>query len=151
MKKIMKTVKYAILPAILLCLFLTGCGGIKAKDREEILSCLTRKGYIGKEDVLEYEEKCMNSELLAYVKYYDYIYCDENEKLYNIRIYPSHSEEKEEYDIEIYYDIEVEEVITKSGDSEYVHINMSDYANKQELTVERKNWFIFSWLAVTED
>lgn len=150
MKKIMKTVKYVILPAILLCLFFTGCG-IKGETREEIIRCLTRNGYIGKEDSREYERRGMGDGLFPQIIYYDYIYSDEEGEMYNVRIYPSDSEEEEKYDIEIFYDVEIEESVVKSGDNEYTHIAMSDYASERELEIERRSWLIFNWLAVVED
>lgn len=152
MKKLFKKIKGAVLPAMLLCLLLTGCGSIKYETREEILNCLVKKGYIGKEDSLEYNKTGMDEGgLFPVVRYYDYMYCNESGELYNIRIYPSHDEDEEEYDVEIFYDIEIEENIVKSGDSEYTDVIMSDYAYGQKLQVERRSLFIFKWLAVTED
>lgn len=150
MKKIMKAVKYAILPAILLCLILTGCG-IKGETREEIIKCLIRNGYIGKEDSREYERREMEDGLFPRIIYYDYIYSDEDGEMYNVRIYPSDSEEEEKYDIEIFYDVEIEESVAEYDGNEYTHVAMSDYASERELEIERRSWFIFNWLAVVED
>lgn len=150
MKKIMKAVKYAILPAILLCLILTGCG-IKGETREEIIKCLIRNGYIGKENSREYERREMEDGLFPRIIYYDYIYSDEDGEMYNVRIYPSDSEEEEKYDIEIFYDVEIEESVAEYDGNEYTHVAMSDYAFERELEIERKSWLIFNWLAVVED
>lgn len=153
MEKKMRALKGVILSALLVCflLTLTGCGGIKSGTREDILSCLGRKGYIGRGDSREYTEKGMGTGPVPYVMYYDYIYSDKYGELYNIRIYPSHSDEQEEYDIEIFYDIEIEESVVESGGREYTHVAMSDYVYEQELQVERRNWFIFKWYVVAED
>lgn len=150
MKKIMKAVKYAILPATLLCLILTGCG-IKGETREEIIKCLIRNGYIGKEDSREYERREMEDGLFPRIIYYDYIYSDEDGEMYNVRIYPSDSEEEEKYDIEIFYDVEIEESVAEYDGNEYTHVAMADYASERELEIERRSWFIFNWLAVVED
>lgn len=147
-----KMMKRVVLLGMLCSLFLTGCmGGIEKETRNDILKCLTREGYIGKEDSLEYDETVMwDSGALPRVNYYDYIYKDDDGKLYNVRI-DSNSPEDEPWGIEIFYDVEIEEYVEKNDSGEYSHVTMTDYEYAQELKVERRSWFIFSWLAVVED
>lgn len=147
-----KMMKRMALLGMLCSLFLTGCmGGIKEETRNNILKCLTREGYIGKGDSLEYDETIMrDSGALPHVNYYDYIYADDDGKLYNVRI-DSNTSEDEPYDVKIFYDVEIEEYVEKNDSGEYAHVTMTDHAYERELKVERRSWFIFSWLAVTED
>lgn len=147
-----KMMKRMALLGMLCSLFLTGCmGGIKEETRNDILKCLTREGYVGKGDSLEYDETIMrDSGALPCVNYYDYIYADDDGKLYNVRI-DSNISEDEPYDVKIFYDVEIEEYVEKNDSGEYAHVTMTDHAYERELKVERRNWFIFSWLAVLED
>lgn len=147
-----KMMKCMALLGMLCSLFLTGCmGGIKEETRNNILKCLTREGYIGKGDSLEYDETIMWDGPLPDVNYYDYIYSDENGQLYNVRI-DSNSPEDAPWGIKVFYDVEIEEYVNKyDEDLEMVHVTMTDYAYERELKVERRSWFIFSWLAVMED
>lgn len=144
----MKIKRGVILPIMLFCFLLTGCGGIKDETRQEILRCLVKEDYIAREDSLECTGRAMGTGPLPVVMYYDYMYCDGNGELYNVRIYPSHSQEQEKYGIEIFYDIETEESVVESGGREYMYTVMSDYTDMQELRVERRNWFIFKWYVV---
>lgn len=145
-----KMMKRMALLGMLCSLFLTGCmGGIDEGTRNDILKCLTREGYIGKEDSLEYDETIMwDSGALPDVNYYDYIYMDDDGKLYNVRI-DSNSPEGNPWGIKVFYDVKIEEYVNKyDEDLETIHVTMTDYAYKRELKVERRSWFIFSWLAV---
>lgn len=147
-----KMMKRMALLGVLCSLFLTGCmGGIETETRNDILKCLTREGYIGKKDSLEYDETIMwNNGAFPHVNYYDYIYSDEDGELYNVRI-DSNTSEDEPYSIKIFYDVEIEEYVEKNDSGEYPHVTMTDYVYEEELKVERRSWFIFSWLAVMED
>ena len=146
-----KMMKRMALLGMLCSLFLTGCmGGIKEETRNNILKCLTREGYIGKGDSLEYDETIMWDGPLPDVNYYDYIYSDENGQLYNVRI-DSNSPEDAPWGFKLFYDVEIEEYVEKNDSGEYAHVTMTDYAYERELKVERRSWFIFSWLAVLED
>lgn len=81
---------------------MTGC--VSSETRDEIIECLKDDGYIGESDTFEYGFTEV-SDLLPMYESYNYIYSNDKEEKYNIKIDADSDEGV--YTVDILYGVEI--------------------------------------------
>ena len=140
----MKRVFLLFIPAVLLVM--TGC--VSSETRDEIIECLKDDGYIGESDTFEYSLTDV-SDLLPMYESYNYIYSNDNEEKYNIKIDADSDEGV--YTGDILYGVEICETQYVIDGEEKTNYNVTDYDSKDILTVTEKSFLFFKWLDVSEN
>ena len=140
----MKRVFLLFIPAVLLVM--TGC--VSSETRDEIIECLKDDGYIGESDTFEYSLTDV-SDLLPMYEAYNYIYSNDNEEKYNIKIDADSDEGV--YTVDILYGVEICETQYVIDGEEKTNYNVTDYDSKDILTVTEKSFLFFKWLDVSEN
>ena len=140
----MKRVFLLFIPAVLLVM--TGC--VSSETRDEIIECLKDDGYIGESDNFEYSLTDV-SDLLPMYESYNYIYSNDNEEKYNIKIDADSDEGV--YTVDILYGVEICETQYVIDGEEKTNYNVTDYDSKDILTVTEKSFLFFKWLDVSEN
>ena len=139
----MKRVFLLFIPAVLLVM--TGC--VSSETRDEIIECLKDDGYIGESDTFEYSLTDV-SDLLPMYESYNYIYSNDNEEKYNIKIDADSDEGV--YTVDILYGVEICETQYVIDGEEKTNYNVTDYDSKDILTVTEKSFLFFDWFTVEE-
>lgn len=140
----MKRVFLLFIPAVLLVM--TGC--VSSETRDEIIECLKDDGYIGESDTFEYSLTDV-SDLLPMYESYNYIYSNDNEEKYNIKIDADSDEGV--YTVDILYGVEICETQYVIDGEEKTNYNVTDYDSKDILTVTEKSFLFFDWFTVEEN
>lgn len=140
----MKRVFLLFIPAVLLVM--TGC--VSSETRDEIIECLKDDGYIGESDIFEYSLTDV-SDLLPMYESYNYIYSNDNEEKYNIKIDADSDEGV--YTVDILYGVEICETQYVIDGEEKTNYNVTDYDSKDILTVTEKSFLFFDWFTVEEN
>ena len=117
---------------------MTGC--VSSETRDEIIECLKDDGYIGESDTFEYSLTDV-SDLLPMYESYNYIYSNDNEEKYNIKIDADSDEGV--YTVDILYGVEICETQYVIDGEEKTNYNVTDYDSKDILTVTEKSFLFF--------